>query len=162
MVPVVREEFDKEAPILAKFDAPHEWSLAVVEDRIQRVKRAPLDELPDLQTTLLMARMPLLLRRLMWAISLNHGPLRGENLGTFWGTSIPSIGGDIVVLQLPGPNVITYGRLHAHHTMDVLLHFDHRVYDGVVCGRPLRRLEEVLNGDIADELMMNTMDTAVR
>ncbi len=46
--------------------------------------------------------------------------------------------------------------------MDVLLHFDHRVYDGVVCARALRRLEEVLNGDIADELMMNTMDTAVR
>lgn len=160
MVAVVREAFDKEVPLLAKIHTPDELPLAEVNDRIQRVKRGPTDDLPHIQTTLWVGGMPLLLRLLLCTIGLNYGPLRGENFGTFIVSSIATFGAEHVVAQAPGPNLVTYGLLGANHTIEVLLHFDHRVYDGIVSARALRRLEEVLNGAIADELLMHDSDMA--
>jgi hypothetical protein len=37
--------------------------------------------------------------------------------------------------------------------MEILLHWDHRIYDGVLAARALQKLEDVLNGEIADELL---------
>jgi pyruvate/2-oxoglutarate dehydrogenase complex dihydrolipoamide acyltransferase (E2) component len=36
--------------------------------------------------------------------------------------------------------------------MELLFHWDHRIYDGVIAARAMRRLEDVLNIDIAEEL----------
>jgi hypothetical protein len=36
--------------------------------------------------------------------------------------------------------------------MELLFHWDHRIFDGVLAARALQRLEDVMNGEIADEL----------
>ena len=55
--------------------------------------------------------------------------------------------------RAPGPNMLSYGLVRPDRTMELLLHWDHRIYDGVVAARALQRLEDVLNGEIADELL---------
>ena len=37
--------------------------------------------------------------------------------------------------------------------MEVHFHWDHRIFDGVLAARILQRLEDVLNTEIADELL---------
>jgi hypothetical protein len=39
--------------------------------------------------------------------------------------------------------------------MELLFHWDHRIYDGFQVARALRRLEDVLNTDIAEEMLAN-------
>jgi len=155
MIAVIHEGFDKEVPIMVKINAADEFSLENLEALIQHGKTAPLDDLPLLKRAMLVTRMPLPLRRLLWAISLNSGRLRAKNFGTFWITSIASLGSETVVARMPGPNLISYGLVRPDHTMELLLHWDHRLYDGIVSARVLQRLEDVLNTNIADELLMN-------
>jgi len=48
---------------------------------------------------------------------------------------------------------MTYGLIRPDHTMELLFHWDHRIYDAILVARALRRLEDVLNTVIADELL---------
>ena len=153
MIAVVRNDPAWDAPILVKINAPDELSLRDVDDHIQRGKHSPVDDLPIFKRTQLVTRMPLPLRRLFWAVSLNVGRLRANNFGTFLITSIASFGSETVVAYTPGPNLISYGFVRSDHTMELLFHWDHRIYDGILVARALRRLEDVLNTDIADELL---------
>jgi hypothetical protein len=57
------------------------------------------------------------------------------------------------VARTPGPSLISYGLVRPDHTMELLFHWDHRVYNGILAARALARLEDVLNGEIADELL---------
>ena len=49
--------------------------------------------------------------------------------------------------------LISYGKMAADNSMEVLLHWDHHIFDGIVAARAMRRLEDVMNGEIADELL---------
>lgn len=153
MIAVIHEGYDKEVPIMVKINAPDEFSLENLDALIQHGKTAPLDELDLLKRSLRVTRLPLPLRRLAWAISLNSGRLRANNFGTFWITSIASLGSETVVARMPGPNLMSYGMVRPDHNMELLLHWDHNLYNGIVATRVLQRLEDVLNTDIADELL---------
>ncbi len=48
---------------------------------------------------------------------------------------------------------MSYGVIRDDHSVDMMLHFDHRVYDGLELAQALERMETVLNGPIADELI---------
>ena len=151
MLAIVRDDFD--GPLLLKIGAADERLLADVEALIQHGKSAPLEKVPSLGRILRITRMPLPLRRLLWAIGLNVGRLRANHFGTISITSIASLGPETVVARSPGPNLISYGLIRPDHTMELLLHWDHRIYDGILAARALQRLEDVLNTDIADELL---------
>ncbi len=153
MAAVVRIDFDQDAPILLKIGAADRLSLTDVEAAIEHCKSAPLDDVPSLKRILRIARMPLPLRRMLWILGLNIGRQRANYFGTFGITSISSLGSETVVMRSPGPAFITYGLVRADHTMELLFHWDHRIYDGLLAARALRRLEDVLNTDIADELL---------
>ncbi len=84
---------------------------------------------------------------------LNSGRMRSNRFGTLWITSLASLGSETVTARTPGPTLVSYGLVHPDHSMKIRLHWDHRIYDGVVATRALRRLEEVLNNEIADELL---------
>lgn len=151
MAVVIRDGF--EAPIMLKIGAADEFSLTDVECAIQRGKNAPLDVLPDVKRILRVTRMPLPLRRLLWAVGLNIGRQRANYFGTFAITSVAALGVESVVAHTPGPAFITYGLVRPDHTMELLFHWDHRIYDGELAARAMRRLEDVLNTDIAEELL---------
>jgi len=155
MITVVRDNHSWDTPISIKINALDELSLKDVDDHIKRGKHAPLDDLPTFKRALLVTRMPLPLRRLIWFVSLNVGRLRANNFGTFSISSIASHGSETVVARAPGPNLIRYGFVRSDHTMELLFHWDHRIYDGILIARALHRLEDILNTDIADELLVN-------
>lgn len=155
MVAIVRDDIDKEAPVFLKVSAADEASLATVEACIQHGKSAPLDQVPSINRALRITRLPLPLRRLLWAIGLNVGRQRANNFGTFAVTSIASLGPETVVARVHGPSLISYGLVRPDNTMELLYHWDHRIYDGILIARALQRLEEVLNTVIADEILAN-------
>jgi hypothetical protein len=151
MAVFIRDDF--EAPIILKIGAADEFSLAGVECAMQRGKNASLEVLSNVKRILRVTRMPLPLRRLLWAVGLNIGRQRANYFGTFAITSLASLGVETIVAQAPGPAFISYGQVRPDHTMELFFHWDHRIYDGVLVARALRRLEHVLNTDIADELL---------
>lgn len=153
MLAVIREDVDKEAPIIIKIGAADEMSLDSVEAIIRASKTEPLDRVPYLHRVLRVARLPRPIRRLLWIFALNLGRQRANHFGTLSITSIASLGSETVVARAPGPNMLSYGLVRPDRTMELLLHWDHRIYDGVVAARALQRLEDVLNGEIADELL---------
>jgi hypothetical protein len=155
MIVVARNDINKDALIWVKIKAADERSLATVEAFIQRGKNAPLDDMRSIKRALLVARMPLPLRRLIWAVCLNIGRQRANNFGTFGITSVASLGSETVVANTPGPSLISYGLLRPDHTMELLFHWDHRIFDAILVARALQRLEDVLNTDIADELLVS-------
>jgi hypothetical protein len=152
MAAIIRDSFDKEVPMLLKVGAADEMPLSAIETLLQRGKNAPLDQVPDLDRVIRIMRLPMLLRRLIWAFGLNIGRQRGNHFGTISITSIASLGSETVVANTPGPSLISYGMVRGN-TMELLLHWDHRIFDGIVAARALQRLEEVMNGEIADELL---------
>lgn len=152
LVALVRDDFDDGVPIMMKLGAADERPLAALEADMQRAKTAPIADVPSFARTARVARLPLLLRRLLWAITLNSGRMRSNRFGTLWITSLASLGSETVTARTPGPTLISYGLVHPDHSMKIRMHWDHRVYDGVVATRALIRLEQVLNNEIADEL----------
>ena len=153
IIAVIRDDFDTEVPIMVKINAADELSLSDVEAFIQHGKNAPLDDMLSIKRIVRITRMPLPRRRLIWALGLNVGRQRANNFGTFAITSIASLGSETVVARAPGPNLISYGLVRPDHTMELLFHWDHRLYDGILIARVLPRLEDVLNTNIADELL---------
>lgn len=153
MAAIVRDGFDADVPIVLKVGPADEYSLMEVEAIIQRGKSGPLDELPHLKRTLRVIGLPLPLRRLLLTLCLNIGRWRANYFGTFAITSVAALGVETVVLRSPGPACMTYGLTGDDHKMELLFHWDHRIYDGVLVARALRRLEDVLNTVIADELL---------
>jgi hypothetical protein len=153
MAVVSHNVFDPDVPLMLKIGSADEIPLQELEEIIQRSKTAPLDDVPSLKRSLRLCRMPLPLRRVLLSVGLNIGRQRSNYFGTFVITSLASLGVETVVLRAPGPAVMTYGLLRPDHTMELLFHWDHRIYDGVLVGRVMRRLEDVLNSNIADELL---------
>ena len=100
-----------------------------------------------------LTRLPLPLRRLIWTVGLNIGRQRANYFGTFGVTSLVALGSETVAARTPGPAFITYGFVRSDYTMELLFHWDHRIYDGALAARALRDLEDVLNTVIAEELL---------
>jgi hypothetical protein len=153
MAAIIRDNFDKEVPILLKIGTADELPLTDIEAILQRGKSGPLEEVPDLRRVFRVARFPLPIRRLIWWFALNVGRQRANNFGTIAITSLASLGSETVVANSAGPSLITYGLVRTDNTMELHFHWDHRIFDGVVATRALQKLEDVLNGEIADELL---------
>jgi hypothetical protein len=56
---------------------------------------------------------------------------------------------------IPGPFIVSYGVVGPDRTIDVVIRWDHRVTDAALIAKALTRLEQVLNGAIAGELLAN-------
>ncbi len=161
MIAITRDSLEKDAIFFLKIGPADELSLQDVHDCIQHGKNAPAEDVPSLKRLLQIARLPLPLRRLVWFLGLNIGRHRANHFGTIGVTSIASLGSETVVLRAPGPGLISYGLVHPDHTMKLLFHWDHRIYDGILAAGALNRLEDVLNTEIVDELQTGRMRGAV-
>jgi hypothetical protein len=153
MAVVIRDSFDSEAPVMSKLGVADEQSLMELDETLKQSKSGPLGAVPFIERQLRINRYPFLLRRLIWTIALNVGRQRANHFGTASITSLANLGVETVVAKAPGPILISYGKLAPDNSMEVLLHWDHRIFDGIVAARAMRRLEEVMNNVIADELL---------
>jgi hypothetical protein len=113
---------------------------------------APPDQVPDFQRAMRGGRLPLPIRRTAMWIAFNIGMLRARYVGTFALTTLASQGADSTILQSVWTTALIYGPLDSDGSIDVGVTTDHRVLDGATAARVLARLEEILNGQIAQEL----------
>jgi hypothetical protein len=127
-------------------------TLAEIDALIRHAKEAPIEQVPAFRKILRTARLPLPLRRLVWALGLNFGRQRANYFGSFGVTSVAAYGTGQLHALSPGPYVISYGVEKADQSVDVVLRWDHRITDAALMARVLIRLEQVLNGEIASEM----------
>lgn len=152
MVAIARTEGGEECVLPQRVTAPDEITLAEVEALIRQAKEAPIDTVPAFRKMLRATRLPLPLRRLLWAVGLNLGRQRANYFGSFGVTSVAAYGpGELHALS-PGPFVLSYGVVRPDQSLDVVLRWDHRVTDASPMAQALTRLEQVLNGEIAAEI----------
>jgi hypothetical protein len=96
--------------------------------------------------------LPVFLRRIVWWTVLNVPRLRKRCFGTFVVTSIGGFGSDSLHARAAISPLLTYGTIGDDGRVKVRLFFDHRILDGAKAARALLRLENVLLGQIHDEL----------
>ncbi|TKW77996.1 MAG: 2-oxo acid dehydrogenase subunit E2 [Bradyrhizobium icense] len=155
MVAIARSFDGEECVLPQRITAPDEIGLVEVDALIRQAKDAPVNEVPAFRKMLKITRLPLPLRRLLWAIGLAFGRHRVKFFGSFGVTSVAAYGpGELHALS-PGPFVLSYGVVRPDQTIDVVLRWDHRVTDAAPMAKALTRLEQVLNAEIAAEIRAN-------
>jgi hypothetical protein len=159
MVAIARIEDGEDCVLPQRITAPDEMPLAEVDALIRQAKEAPVNEVPAFRKMLKITRLPLPLRRLLWALGLGFGRQRAKFFGSFGITSVAAYGpGELHALG-PGPFVFSYGAVRADQSLDVVLRWDHRVTDAAPMAKILTRLEQVLNGEITAEIRNNRQQT---
>lgn len=113
----------------------------------------PLEEIRPFKRQMTYSRLPLPARRFMWwwATAWN-GYMKAKNFGTF-GVSLTGASG-ATGLNLIGPLTVAVntGVFQSDGSVDVRLHFDHRVFDGMTASRALADMELYLRGEVVAEL----------
>lgn len=124
---------------------PETLGLRLIDEFVKSRKEMTLNDNVELQRLLKLARMPQLVRRLVWKIGLNWGRQRAKFFGTFSVTSYAALGAESLHPLSPSTVTLTYGKIEACGTVTVRMIYDHRVTDGAVIARALVLLELKLN-----------------
>jgi hypothetical protein len=132
---------------------PAELAIVHIAARIRHAQSVAVGDVPEFRRSLALARVPWPLRRLIIWAGLNLGRRRSRFLGTFGLSTVGALGGDLVTVIWPVATVMTYGPISPDGSIVARIVFDHRVTDAAPIARALARLEEVLNGAVADELL---------
>jgi hypothetical protein len=152
-VVVEREYRGEPAVLFAMARSPDRIPLPELMSALRQWKTDPVDAVRPFRRALRYARLPLPLRRLLWWYATSwSGSIRARNFGTFGISVTASAGAAALNLISPLPTALNYGVLQPDGSIDVRLHFDHRVLDGMPAARALAELEAELNGPIVDEL----------
>jgi hypothetical protein len=139
--------------LLCPLKAPDLNSLAEADASVRMAKTQPVEATPFFRKTMMVTRLPNPIRWLAWVIGLNFGRQRGNYFGTLLVTSVAAFGGGEVEALGPQPFIFSYDRLSNHGTIDVMIRWDHRIADAAFIGGQLSRLEQILNHQIADEML---------
>jgi hypothetical protein len=139
--------------LLFPIKAPDLVSLAEADVRIRKAKTQPIEETPFFRKIMRVTRLPLPVRRLVWALGLNIGRWRGNFFGNLVITSVAAFGGGELEGLSPTSFILSYDRLSDDGSINVMIRWDHRITEAAVIGAVLSRLEQVLNDQIADELL---------
>lgn len=131
---------------------PEGYPISEMAEMIRLARTADPATAVDLRLTAKMAALPGPLLRAALCIGYNVPSYRRHFFGTFGLTTIAAHGGELLNLVTPLTTTLTYGPLAADGTIDVRIIFDHRVVDGAPVARALARLEQLLNGVVADEV----------
>ena len=134
-----------------RFHKPNAIPLAQLSEMIRRAADAPLERTSFHRKLIAIARLPLLIRRVIWGVCLNIPRLRRE-IGTYGISSVARWHSELGTSRTALPCLLSYAPADGHGNVKVRLSFDHRIFDGALAGRGLSRLDEVLNSLILEEL----------
>ncbi|KIZ43302.1 MULTISPECIES: acyltransferase [Rhodopseudomonas] len=152
MVAIARQCDGEDCVMTQKLIGADAMALAEIDAAIRHAKTAPIGEVRAFRKMLQVTRLPLPLRRLAWLFALNVGRQRANHFGTFGLSSVAAFGPGALYPIGPGPFILSYGAVSAEGTIDVVIRFDHRVTDAALIATAMTRLEQALNGPIAEEL----------
>jgi hypothetical protein len=150
---VVAPDATPDGVLLFPVKAPDLTSLAEADAMIRSAKSQPIEATPFFRKTMMVTRLPQPLRRLAWAIGLNFGRQRGNYLGTLLVTSVAAFGGGEVEALGPQSFILSYDKVSDNGIIDVMIRWDHRIADAAFIGGELSRLEQILNNQLADEIL---------
>ena len=150
---VVAPDATPDGVLLFPVKAPDLTSLAEADAMIRSAKSQPIEATPFFRKTMMVTRLPQPLRRLAWAIGLNFGRQRGNYLGTLLVTSVAAFGGGEVEALGPQSFILSYDKVSDDGAIDVMIRWDHRIADAAFIGGELSRLEQILNNQLADEIL---------
>jgi len=98
-------------------------------------------------------RIPSFIRRILWWLAMNWNPRkRARKVGTFSISTLASEDASNYGHPLVVTSSISYTRCKPDGECTVTLIADHRVLDGVLAARALKRLEVILNTIVLEEL----------
>ena len=150
---VIKRQVDGESALLfSRITNPAGMPIKRLSAIIRAQRKDPVEKVGSFKTALRIARLPLVLRRPLWLLGQNIGRVRASKFGTVGVTAIGATGVTPTYLVHPMTTVISSGPVSADGEADIVLSFDHRVYDGHDAAAILRRLEDILLGPILDEL----------
>ena len=163
-IAIEREYQGERGVFFGMFKTPNDKPLAEFAVKLQEWKTRPLEEIAIFRRLLRYSRLPLLVRRFLWWSAVSwSGKVKARNFGTF-GISLTGASG-ATATNLIGPvtTALNCGIIQPDGSVDVRLHFDHRVLDGMLAARALQELEDVLNHEIVAELeTMARQESGVR
>jgi len=146
-------EGDEEAVFFALLRSPEDLGVWDIERRLREFKEQPLETNSAYRRILWLTRFPRPVRRLLWWSSLNlSGAFQAEYVGTYALSVVSSLGASGLQLLSPLTVALNYDVLAPDGSLDVRLTYDHRVRDGRSAARTLAELEDVLLGEIINEL----------
>ncbi len=152
-IAVERELEGEPAVLFGQLNRPDIQPLDQLQEALVRWRNTPVEDVRDFRKLLRFMRVPQPFRKLgWWYASKVSGRHRVRHFGTFGISTTASAGATCKNLIAPVPFTLNYGLLADDGSLEVRLHFDHRVIDGMPAARVLNELETVLQTTILDEL----------
>jgi hypothetical protein len=150
---VNRQVGDEDVVFLAPLVEPEKQPLQELDAQLRRYREEPVESFRAFRDTLLLARLPLPLRRLLWWLTLNVVTRRrARHVGTFGVTTMSPFGAKTLEVPSMWAGFLHYGVMNEAGEVPVGLAFDHRVVDGSVVGYTLLETEQALRHEILAEL----------
>jgi hypothetical protein len=152
-VAVNREFGDDEAVLFAQLHAPEQMTLLDIDRCLRDHKERPLETIDSFRYLLRLSRLPRPVRRAWWWLAANgSGKRQARQLGTFGVNAVASLGASSLEMISPWTTALNYDVFAADGSLDVRVTYDHRVRDAARVARVLEDLEDVLKGEILNEL----------
>jgi len=143
----------EEGVIFYRLVNPHELSLEQIQEQIENAQTAAVEEIPIFSLHHSFCKLPGILRKLVWWMSLNaSGATRASLIGTYGFTTVASLGETSIHPPTLGNMVMTTAPMQTDGKLRVTFVYDHRVHDGLKIARALSEFEEILREDIVPEL----------
>ena len=147
-----REHGGERVVLLDRIKRPEARSLDQLSRNIRASQSRPLMQVKEFRRALGMAGAPGPIRRFLMWLGLNIGRQRPNYFGTFQLSVYSGLGAESFNPLTPLTTLLNYGRIDEHGSVDVRVHYDHRVMDGANVARALERLEVIMNTEVVDEL----------
>ena len=147
-----REHGSERVVLLDRIKRPESRSLEQLSRKIRASQSRPVMQVKEFRRALGMARAPGPIRRFLMWLGLNIGRQRPNYFGTFQLSVYSGLGAESLNPLTPLTTLLNYGRIDEHGSVDVRVHYDHRVMDGANVARALERLEVIMNTEVVDEL----------
>lgn len=152
-VAIERPFGDEPAVFFAHLADVETRSFAGIDDKLRQYKTTPLKSIGAFRRAMLVTRLPLPLRRLLWWSALNlSGRRRARMIGTFGVSAYAGLGAASLHPLSVLTTTLNYGVIEPNGDVDVRLVYDHRVLDGATVARALGDLDHVLHNEILAEL----------
>ena len=150
---VIEREYQGELGIFTQVILnPAARSIDDLAEMLDKGTTLPLDDISEVRRALRVAGLPWPIRRLVWWLGLNVSRYRARFFGTFGFSVYSALKVESLHPLMPVTTLLNYGVIDAEGHVNVRIIYDHRVMNGATVARALNRLEEILNGAIAEEV----------
>lgn len=134
--------------------SPENLPLREIGRLLKEAGEKPISEIPAFRRQVRLGRLPGFCRRTLLQLAIDWTTKqRARQLGTFGMSVLADMGVANLTTLVPWTTMIHYAPFDDAGSMLLRIALDHRVLDGVEVAYALREMEEVLNGQILQEVL---------